>query len=592
MPLLGLKYLIGLGAALDIALGIVLLSRSQERRVPSSALRGALVGLAAIALVVTGVDLEPKRLASGVYRYGRADRGDARVLYYKDGKTASVSLFAYGSQITLATNGKPDASIQMDPAQPSATDEITMVMAATLPLAYNPAAREIANIGLGSGLTTHTLLAHDRLDRVDTIEIEAAMIEAAQGFGERVERTYSDPRSVIHLEDAKTFFSLQNHKYDAIVAEPSNPWVSGVASLFSDEFYRTVPNYLNEDGILVQWLQLYEFNDDLVLSVLRALSRNFSDYVIYNTDDINILIVAKPFGTLGEPSFETVLSGALGVETARVGLHAAEDFLVRKTGTAEMLKPWLAQSAVPVNSDYFPFLDLNAGKARFQQQVATLFVEWSVASLPALEMVGVSTFDLGKVTPDPTFERTMSIALARSIQTVLAGGDEATLGSAAKSVGPTITALELLSRFCESPAAEEAWLLGLESLAHSTLARLDADAATALLDAVLPLRCRTQRSALALVWFALYRAVAARDALRMAAAAESVLEFDRTSEPARRRYALTAAMLGHYSSGRPDKALELWENRTATVGAFETTPELELVLTLARGAQARHPGTP
>jgi hypothetical protein len=121
---------------------------------------------------------------------------------------------------------------------------------------------------------------------------------------------------------------------------------------------------------------------------------------------------------------------------------------------------------------------------------------------------------------------------------------------------------------------------------------LDADAATALLDAVLPLRCRTQRSALALVWFALYRAVAARDALRMAAAAESVLEFDRTSEPARRRYALTAAMLGHYSSGRPDKALELWENRTATVGAFETTPELELVLTLARGAQALHPGTP
>jgi spermidine synthase len=592
MPLLGLKYLLALGAALDIALGIVLLYRGQQRRAQAPtalgpAVRGAVVGFATLALVVAVVDLEPTRLASGVYRFGRADRGDARVLYYQDGKTASVSLFAYDSQITLATNGKPDASIQMDPRQPSASDEITMVMAGALPLAYNPAAREIANIGLGSGLTTHTLLAHDGIARIDTIEIEAAMIVAAQGFGERVERAFADSRSVIHLEDAKTFFSLQNRKYDAIIAEPSNPWVSGVASLFSDEFYRTVPNYLNEQGILVQWLQLYEFNDDLVLSVLRALSRNFSDYVIYNTDNTNILIVAKPFGTLGEPSFETVLNGAFGADTARVGLHAAEDFLVRKTGTAKVLEPWLAQSAVPVNSDYFPFLDLNAGKARFRQEVATLFAEWSVASLPVLEMVGVSEFDLANVTPDPTFERTMSIALARSIRAALASREASATGAEAKSVGPTITTLGLLSRHCESAAAEEAWLLGLDSLAHSTLARLDAAAAIELLDAVLPPACRAQRSPLVLAWFALYRTVAAREAHRMAAAAESVLVFDRASPPVRRRYALTAAMLAHLSSGRPEKAIELWGNRAATVGEVETTPELELILTLARGAQQR-----
>jgi spermidine synthase len=499
-----------------------------------------------------------------------------------------VSLYAYDSQITLATNGKPDASIQMDPERPSAPDEITMVMAAALPLAYNPAAREIANIGLGSGLTTHTLLAHDGVERIDTIEIEAAMIAAAQGFGERVERTFSDSRSVIHLEDAKTFFSLQNRKYDAIVAEPSNPWVSGVASLFSDEFYRTVPNYLNEQGVLVQWLQLYEFNNDLVLSVLRALARNFSDYVIYNTDNINILIVAKPSGTLGEPSFQTVLSGTLGVEAARVGLHSAEDFLVRKTGTAAVLKPWLAQSEVPMNSDYFPFLDQNAGKARFRQEIATLFAEWSVASLPVLEMVGISQFNLGNVTPNPIFERTMSIALARSIHTALASSENAT-ASDANSVGPTITTLSLLSRHCESSAAEETWLLGLDSLAHSTLARLDAGAATEMLDAVLQPACRAQRSALVLAWFALYRAVAARDARGMAAAAESVLELDRTSAPSRRRFALTAAMLGHLTSGRPEQALELWEKRAESIGVVEPTPELDLIVTLARGAQREHP---
>jgi hypothetical protein len=206
-------------------------------------------------------------------------------------------------------------------------------------------------------------------------------------------------------------------------------------------------------------------------------------------------------------------------------------------------------------------------------------------------MVGVSQFDLGNVTPNPTFERTMNIALARSIQAALVGGHESATGPQANSVGPTITTLGLLSQYCESSAAEETWLLGLDSLAHSTLARLNAAAATEMLDAVLPPACRAQRSALVLAWFALYRAVAARDALGMAAAAESVLELDRTSAPSRRRYALTAAMLGHLSSGRPEKAFELWGDRTETVGELDTTPELELVVTLARGARGEHPAT-
>jgi hypothetical protein len=72
----------------------------------------------------------------------------------------------------------------------------------------------------------------------------------------------------------------------------------------------------------------------------------------------------------------------------------------------------------------------------------------------------------------------------------------------------------------------------------------------------------------------------------MAAAAESVLAFDRTSAPSRRRYALSAAMLAHLSLGHPEKVLELWENRAQIVGEFETTPELELIVTLARGAEA------
>ena len=87
------------------------------------------------------------------------------------------------------------------------------------------------------------------------------MVEAARkGFGPRIGNVFEDPRSHIVYEDAKTFFASAREPYDLIVSEPSNPWVSGVATLFSDEFYGRIMHYLPPDGYFVQWMQVYETN--------------------------------------------------------------------------------------------------------------------------------------------------------------------------------------------------------------------------------------------------------------------------------------------------------------------------------------------
>ncbi len=113
-----------------------------------------------------------------------------------------------------------------------------MLLAAALPLSMHPNPKRVANIGFGSGLTAHMLLNSPLVERLDTIEIEPFIVEAArQGFGPRIGNVFDDPRSHIIYEDAKTFFASAREPYDLIVSEPSNPWVSGVATLFSDEFY-------------------------------------------------------------------------------------------------------------------------------------------------------------------------------------------------------------------------------------------------------------------------------------------------------------------------------------------------------------------
>jgi len=280
------------GAILDIVLGLVLLSRMSEDR--RSLQMCAVASIAALALVLFAFNPDPKLLASGVYRFGNTDTLEtAEMRYYEDGKTASIALSEHANAaLIVSTNGKSDAAIQADRSRPYAADEITMTMLGAMGLAYKSDAARVANIGMGSGMTTHVVLAKSEIAAVDTIEIEPAMVEASRLFGEFVARAHEDPRSNIVIEDAKTFFSLHNSIYDLNIAEPSNPWVSGVASLFSTEFYRRVTGHLEYDGIFVQWIQLYEFNDELATSILKALSENFSDVIIFAIDDGNILLIA------------------------------------------------------------------------------------------------------------------------------------------------------------------------------------------------------------------------------------------------------------------------------------------------------------
>src|SRR5215467_2128927 len=240
-------------------------------------------------------------MASGVFRYASLLSADQQVLFHRDGKTATVSIVANEKlqTISIRTNGKADAQLVMGDVQLPDSDQPTMILLSAVGMALHPGARLAACIGFGSGLSTHVLLENPALQRVDTVEIEPQMVKAAEHFRPRNVLAYVDPRSRIIIDDAKTFFSTQRDEYDLIISEPSNPWVSGVAGLFSDEFYRLVRRHLAKDGVFVQWIQLYEIDVPLVVSVLKALESNFEDYVAYATLDGDMLIAAKEKGRLG-----------------------------------------------------------------------------------------------------------------------------------------------------------------------------------------------------------------------------------------------------------------------------------------------------
>lgn len=386
IPWIGLKALLIVGACCDMAVGVLLLTSLDRPVWPRLRLAGAAgVGMVLVVLLVAwGTTMDRTLLYSGVYQHGTLPRaGSYETLFYKDGRTATVAgaRTRDGTRI-LMTNGKPDASLTADwfadgkantPPRALRQDAATQTLAALVSLAYAPHARNVAVIGQGSGQSSHLLLGSPSIERFVTIDIEPEMIAGSRIFYPANRRVFDDPRAAFVVDDARSFFATQQQRYDLILSEPSNPWVSGVASLFTTEFYARIAPLLSEHGIFAQWCHLYELNDELVVSVLAALHDNFRTYELFLLDNGNILIIASNLPSLPAPEW-SVCSLPLVAEDLRLFLPLVPESLeatrlLNRSTLAPLLAHWSQR-----NSDFFPVLDLGAEQARYLLTAASGFV--------------------------------------------------------------------------------------------------------------------------------------------------------------------------------------------------------------------------
>lgn len=560
MPIAGTKGVIIAGAAFDFALGLWLLAMVPGRRALAVA---AALGLIGFGLSLMVAHFDPQRLTSGVFRTGQAWYDDVDVLFHRDGKTATVSLTRETTTVKLATNGKVDAAMNTAPDGEAAPDELTQNMAGALPLALHQRAKTAAVIGFGSGMTSTILLSHPQLARVETIEIEPLMVEGARlGMMPRNRAVYEDPRSVIHIEDAKTFLSTHGRRYDIIVSEPSNPWVSGVATLFSEEFYRHTIRHLEPDGILAQWIQLYEIDLRLVASIMRALSGVYEDYAVYNIDFSNVLIVARKSGKLERPGAHIFESPHMRAELARVGILDVSDLAERRIAGKRLLDPLVAALGVPVNSDYFPFVDVNAVRARYLKENARDFAGLSISTLPVQEMLE------GEAAPAPgdmIVREKYDTALLKA-QLVREALLAASPGVLPASASQDASMLLYAAAGCPGVGLDRDWEVALLKVMAPLTGRLDARAMAPVWNRLLPARCQAHLTPDQRRLISLLKAVSARNAAQMVAEAEALLESGKVANDARTQYLIGALLLGKIALGQPDRAVRFMEQNSQTFG--------------------------
>jgi len=561
LPLLGIEHALLIGAALDVIVGVAFLFVAARTGGPALRLHSAFAAAAVACLALMSIysSADPRRMAAGVFRSGKAtEHSSVRVLDHFDGSTASVTVLKYEDDtVSIITNGKPDASANLGTAGKVRPDEPTMILTAALPLSVRPDARRVAVVGFGAGMSTHTLLGMPGVERVDTIEIERAMYEGARHFGIRSERAYNDPRSHVVFEDAKTFFHQRGEKYDVIVSEPSNPWVSGVSSLFTTEYYGMVRRFLTDDGVLAQWLHAYETDEFIVNSILKALAANFADFQIYATNATDLVIVASVRPGLPLPSDDLFRHETLRRELERIDIRSPADLHMRFLADKAMLEIPLKRDRVPANSDYFPFVDLNAARTLFTRQMMGGLHHMRAIIVPVLFYFRPELFAPGQ---NVTASAHWVPSELRADATIIAEGGMATAPDQSRFTGK-LRDLQVLSdytRDCEAGPPGIAWEYAMLEATMVTVGYLDADRLAAFRPRIAP-ACAGELSADQQHLLGLFDGYARRDFGLVADSAGSLLAVKSRYKDNQREFFFASLLVGLANSGRLAELKPEWE---------------------------------
>ena len=245
-----------------------------------------------------------------------------RVVYHREGRNASVAVIARKAIHSLRINGRVNAS-------DNPLDVQTQVLLAEVPLLLAPRTDEVFLLGWGSGVTAGAALAGP-VARLTAVEIEPAVVAASDLFRHVNHDARDDPRLRLYEDDARHILRASEDTYDVIISEPSHPWVTGVADLFTRDFFALAARRLRPGGLFTQWLQGYQISPQTFHSILFSFASVFPHVLVYapphNADWILVGALGPIRVDLAELDRRWTRDG-IRTETARVGLGRPEDLL-------------------------------------------------------------------------------------------------------------------------------------------------------------------------------------------------------------------------------------------------------------------------
>lgn len=284
IPAIGIQKTLMLGAGINAAVGGISFflepSNFRFRRLLTGAGMLAVLGTAFFmvepwnaSVIASDVAVKPGQTAGLTKDQFMKVFREREMLFYKEGLSSTVSVVRLKDNVSLAVNGKVDASNG---------DAFTQYLLGHLPMLLHPDPKKVLVIGLGSGSTMAAVAAYP-VEKIDGVELEKAVVEASDFFKDLNRDVLKDPRVHMIVNDGRNFVLLHPEKYDVIISEPSNPWMAGVANLFSLEHFKIMRERLNPGGIVCQWLHAYSMSTEDLNMIIRTFTRGFKHVQLWNS---------------------------------------------------------------------------------------------------------------------------------------------------------------------------------------------------------------------------------------------------------------------------------------------------------------------
>jgi spermidine synthase len=139
---------------------------------------------------------------------------------------------------------------------------------------------------------------------------------------------------VMLVNDARNHLNLTDDgHYDLIIAEPSNPWLTGVSNLFTKEYFEMGKTKLKKGGIWSQWIQIYGMDTQDLRSLLGTFSDAYPYVHLFSTiSDADLVLVGseEPLD-LDLAKFQAQIDSnpKLRASLLEIGIDSATDILAR-----------------------------------------------------------------------------------------------------------------------------------------------------------------------------------------------------------------------------------------------------------------------
>jgi len=393
LPWIGIRQTIELAVGANLLLGLIVLATDApvaSRAILRPATALALSIIVPIIYFVKSPSWDQRVFSSAVFRLRtRVESLDAlktrlekrEFVYYKDGTDATIAVArdpiprGEGFNLSLLINGKPDASTD--------TDMQTQLTLGHLPMVIHPDPKSVLVVGLGSGVSLGATALHDA-ELLECLELIPEVIEAARFFAPYNNDVLDNPHARIIRQDAKTHLLVTQNKYDVIINEPTNPWIAGVAGLFSTEYFEVAKARMNPGGLFVQWFQVYELEDATLESMIATLQKTFPYAALFNFSGADVAVVAstEPFSPDFQRMEGILAQPKIARNLARQGIHGALPILnMQMINQSETAAP--ITTSTRINSDLLPILEYEASRG--------FFVGTHALGIRSLDRRGMST---------------------------------------------------------------------------------------------------------------------------------------------------------------------------------------------------------